>query len=69
MGTTNDKLNYLLSTKEAIKAALTGHGVDVTEDDSFRSYAGKLAEMPTMYVADDLPEGAKEGDWCILLTV
>ena len=43
MGTLKEKLNYLLETKEAIKQALIKQQVTVTEGDTFRSYADKIA--------------------------
>lgn len=45
MGTTAEKLNYLVQTKEAIKSAIIAKGIDVTEDDTFRSYASKIQEI------------------------
>ena len=39
MGTINEKLNYLLQTKENIKQAIKEKGVEITDSDSFRSYA------------------------------
>ena len=45
MGTTADKLNYLLETKEAIKGAIEAKGVSVSEDATFRSYADKIGDI------------------------
>lgn len=42
MGTTVDKLNKLLETKQAIKTAIINKGVEVSESDTFRSYADKI---------------------------
>lgn len=42
MGTINEKLNYLLQTKENIKQAIKGKGVEITDSDSFRSYAERI---------------------------
>lgn len=42
MGTINEKLNYLLQTKENIKQAIKGKGIEITDSDSFRSYAEKI---------------------------
>lgn len=42
MGTTADKLNYLLGTKTAIKEAIVAKGVSVADSDTFRSYAKKI---------------------------
>lgn len=47
MGTTADKLNYLNSTKSAIKTAIQGKGVSVSDSDTFRSYAQKIASIET----------------------
>lgn len=43
MGTIKEKLNYLLETKEAIKQALIKQQVTITNKDTFRSYADKIA--------------------------
>lgn len=42
-----DKFNYLNNTKKAIKNALINKGVEVSESDSFRSYADKVASIET----------------------
>ena len=42
MGTINEKLNYLLQTKEAIKEAMINKNVEVSDTDTFRSYADKI---------------------------
>lgn len=41
----SDKLQYLQETKEAIKTAIVDKGVDVSENDTFRSYADKIGEI------------------------
>ena len=38
-----DKLNFLLGTKRLIRAALEGFGVEVSDTDTLRSYAEKIA--------------------------
>ena len=43
MGTLKEKLIYLSETKEAIKQALIKQQVTVTDEDTFRSYADKIA--------------------------
>ena len=43
MGTLKEKLSYLSETKEAIKQALIKLQVTVTDEDTFRSYADKIA--------------------------
>ena len=45
MGTINEKLNYLSQTKENIKQAIKGKGVEITDSDSFRSYADKIGTI------------------------
>lgn len=47
MGNIQDKLNYLSNTKEAIKQAIITKGVDVTDSDTFRSYADKIDSIQT----------------------
>ncbi len=42
MGTIEQKLQYLLGTKQAIRQAIEAKGVEVTDEDTFRSYAGKI---------------------------
>lgn len=42
MGNTADKLNKLLETKQAIKTAIINKGVEVSESDTFSSYADKI---------------------------
>ncbi len=42
MGTISEKLNYLNSTKTAIKNAIVTKGGTVADGDSFRSYADKI---------------------------
>ena len=45
MGTTSDKLNYLLDTKTQIKQALIDKGQTITDNDTFRSYAQKIEDI------------------------
>ena len=45
MGTINEKLNYLSQTKENIKQAIKGKGVEIADSDSFRSYAEKIGTI------------------------
>lgn len=42
-----DKLTYLSGTKDAIKQAIIGKGVDVSDSDTFRSYADKISSIQT----------------------
>ena len=55
MGTTADKLNYLLETKEAIKGAIKAKGVSVADSDTFRSYADKIGEIKSGSGGGDTP--------------
>ena len=45
MGTVVEKYQYLEGTKQAIKKAIKGKGVDVSDTDTFRSYAEKIKEI------------------------
>lgn len=45
MGTISEKLTYLDNTKTAIKEAIKNKGVDVKDDDTFRSYAEKIESI------------------------
>lgn len=45
MGTIGDKLAYLDGTKQAIKQALINKNIEVTDEDTFRSYAEKLDNL------------------------
>lgn len=47
MGTTSDKLNKLLETKQNIKQAIINKGVDVSDDDTFASYADRISDIPS----------------------
>lgn len=53
MGTLNDKLTYLNETKTAIKNAIKEKGVNVSDNDTFRSYANKIGSIKT---GEDLTE-------------
>ena len=52
MGTTADKLAYLLETKETIKSALIANGVAIRDTDTFREYAGKIDPNKTVRFLD-----------------
>lgn len=45
MGTTSDKLQKLLTTKENIRQAIINKGVNVSESDAFSSYATKISQI------------------------
>lgn len=45
MGTIADKLNYLNTTKTNIKNAIIEKGVEVSDSDTFRDYATKIADI------------------------
>ena len=47
MGTTADKLNKLLNTKQAIKQSIIDKGVDVSDDVKFADYPGKIDSIMT----------------------
>lgn len=73
MGTTADKLGYLKGTKDAIKSSISSKGVSVSDEDTFRSYAEKIASIQTgmqslgggvipastMSFSTAIPQGAK----------
>ena len=59
MGTIESKLSYLLRTKEEIREAIIGKGVNVAAEDTFRSYADKIrAIVGTEYYVPSLPPEA-----------
>lgn len=45
--TISDKLNYLSETKTAIKNAIIEKGIEVSDTDTFRSYAEKISSIPS----------------------
>lgn len=45
MGTTSEKLQKLLTTKENIRQAIINKGIDVSESDTFSSYASKISQI------------------------
>ena len=47
MGSIVDKMNYLLETKKGIREAISAKGVSISDDDTFRSYADKIASIET----------------------
>lgn len=48
MGTINQKLDYLVETKEEIRKAIQEKGVAVSDSDTFRSYADKIGEIESV---------------------
>lgn len=44
---TVDKLEYLKTTKELIRNSINNKGVIVTDNDTFRSYATKISDIPS----------------------
>lgn len=52
-----NKLTYLNGTKDAIKQAIIGKGVSVTEADTFRSYASKIEEIQGGGSGISIPNG------------
>lgn len=59
MGTINEKINYLHETKNLIKSALISKGINVSDDDTFRSYVQKIIYYTTdaTATAEDIVEG------------
>ena len=47
MGTTADKLNKVLETKEAIRTAINNKGGTLTETDKFASYPSAIDSLPS----------------------
>ena len=45
MGTVVEKFQYIEGTKQAIKKAIKNKGVDVSDTDTFRSYAEKIESI------------------------
>ncbi len=56
MGTTAEKLTYLNTTKQEIKDGLNNLGAEITDNDTFRSYANALAD-----IYDELPKVTGSG--------
>ena len=54
MGTISDKLNKIITTKEAIRTAINSKGGTLTESDTFASYSSAI---------DSLPSGGGGTDW------
>ena len=50
MGTTTDKLNGIINSKEAIRQSINNKGVTVTTGDTLASYASKIDSISTSYV-------------------
>lgn len=61
MGTTAQKLSYLQETKNQIKNKIEDLGKDITDETTFREYAGKLEE-----IYNDLPKISDTGTEIIL---
>lgn len=59
---TSDKLLYANETKQLIKEALREKGVEVSDTDTFRSYANKVKDIST---AEDLSVELAEQDVAI----
>ncbi len=64
MKTLNKKLTYLAETKAAIKNAIVEKGQTVTDSDSFRSYADKIAalDVPTLITDARITLDFSKGD-------
>ena len=52
MGTIADKLNKLKTTKGLIKQAIIDKGVEVTDNDTFESYADKISSIQSGGIGD-----------------
>lgn len=46
---TIDKLNYVNETKELIKNALNDLGAEISDENTFRSYVGKINDLYEEY--------------------
>ena len=57
------KMQYLSDTKDLIKQAIINKGVEVLDTDTFRSYADKIAEIPTGSVTPEIPSGFTKYDY------
>ena len=58
--TIQDKLAYLEETKNAIKQSIIGKGVEVTDTDTFRSYADKISSIQSGGGGTvNIPDGTK----------
>lgn len=58
MGSITDKANYLKETKRQIKTAIQDKGVEVSDTDTFRSYAAKINAIQATGGGDTLPIGS-----------
>lgn len=58
MGSITDKANYLKETKRQIKTAIQDKGVEVSDTDTFRSYAAKINSIEATGGGDTLPIGS-----------
>lgn len=50
----NNKLNYLLDTKDEIRSAIRSKGVAVNVNDTFRAYANKINSINTIPTDGDI---------------
>ncbi len=57
-----DKLNYLSETKSQIKEAIKGKGVEVSDEDTFRSYVSKISEIQVGESSADAFWGLRTND-------
>ncbi len=56
MGSTAEKLEYLKNTKTAIREAISFHGKEISDNDSFRSYADKIKALTPNVIRQDCLE-------------
>ena len=54
MGTTSEKLQKILTTKESIKSAIISKGVSITDSDTFASYADKILEIQSIITSSKI---------------
>lgn len=67
MGATAEKLDYLARTKELIAAAIEAQGVDISDEDTFRSYVEKILTIGKLPAITDDDNGkvltVADGKW------
>lgn len=68
MAYTDLKLEYLLETKELIREAIKTKGQSISDADTFRSYADKIAAIHEMKTATGIDASALESEGVITAT-
>lgn len=64
-----DKLNYLIETKNQIKTAIQNKGVQISDTDTFRSYADKIGEIEGENTSSPSDDWQPEPDWFDIETI